>query len=163
MRRLIVGTLLLVCAACSLSSEDNFIQGARKDPCDNSIPVCSYTAGCRLTEGENYVEGAFPGFRNFVVPTAGEADISVIFYFRNQVAPGSSESGSDTEFIWYEPGCRDFYTYYLPGIELFRQVGSDRLWTVTQTVYNEGDHMITARSDAMAEFLLKVEIKPLKP
>ena len=70
MRRAIVVTLVLVCAACSLSSEDNFIQGARKDPCDNSIPVCSYTAGCRLTEGENYFEGAFPGFHSFVVPTA---------------------------------------------------------------------------------------------
>lgn len=157
MRRAIAISLLLVVTACSLSSEDGFIQGSRKDPCDNSIPVCSYTAGCRLTEGENYFEGAFPGFHSFVVPTAGEADISIIFYFRSQEAPGS-----DTEIVWFEPGCRDYYTHYLPGIDLFRQVGNDRLWTVTQTVYNEGDHMVTTRSDATAEFLLKAEIKPLK-
>jgi hypothetical protein len=157
MMRTFVVTLLLAGAACSLSSEDGFIQGARKDPCDNSIPVCQYTAGCRLTEGENYVEGAFPGFHTYVAPTAGEAEISVIFYFRSQEAPGS-----DTEVKWYEPGCFDYYTHYLPGIDLFRQVGNDRLWTVTQIVYREGDHMITALSDATAEFLLKVEIKPLK-
>ncbi len=155
---LMLGSLLpiLMLQACSLSSEDTFIQGARKDPCDNAIPVCSYTAGCRLTEGENYIEGSLPGYRSFIVPTAGEADISVIFYFRTQEAPGS-----DTEVLWYEPGCRDLYDHYLPGIDLFRQVGNDRLWTVVGTVFQEGDHLIEIRSDASAEFLLKVEIDPL--
>ncbi|MFH1810115.1 MAG: hypothetical protein ABIJ09_15315 [Pseudomonadota bacterium] len=157
MKRIVVVSCVLgLLAACSLSSEDGFIQGARKDPCDNAIPVCSYTAGCRLVENENYIEAAFPGFLSFIVPTAGEAEISVIFYFRDQAAPGS-----DTEIIWYEPGCRDQYSHYLPGIDLFRQVGNDRLWTVVGTVYQEGDHMIEIRSDASAEFLLKIEIEQL--
>lgn len=158
MRRALSTALLLVVAACSLSSEDGFIQGARKDPCDSSIPVCSTTAGCRMTEGENYLEGVFPGTKNVVVPTSGEADISIILYFRSQEAPGS-----DTEIIWYEPGCHDFYSYPVEGISLFREVGSDRLWTVKQTVFYEGDHLVTVRSDATAEYLLKAEIKPIKP
>lgn len=156
LRRWVSGPPLLavLLVGCTFSSEDTFIQGARLDPCDNAIPVCSYTAGCRLTEGENYIEGKFPGYKSFIVPTAGEADISVIFYFRSQEAPGS-----DTEILWYEPGCRDQYDHYLPGIDLFRQVGNDRLWTVVGTVYQEGDHLVEVRSDAMAEWLLKVEVQ----
>jgi len=147
---------LMSFAGCSLSSEDSFIQGARRDPCDNAVPVCSYTAGCRLAEGDNYMEAAFPGYYNVIVPTAGEANISVLFYFRSQEAPGS-----DTEVIWNEPGCHDSYNYYTEGIDLFRQVGSDRLWTVTNRVYQEGDHMLEITSDATAEFLLKIELEPI--
>lgn len=144
-------------AGCSLSSEDSFIQGARLDPCDNAVPVCSYTAGCRLAEGDNYMQGVFPGYYNVIVPTAGEANISVLFYFRSQEAPGS-----DTEVIWNEPGCHDSYNYYTEGIDLFRQVGSDRLWTVSNRVYQEGDHMLEITSDASAEFLLKIELDPVQ-
>ncbi len=159
MRTSVFATLLALAAtsaSCSLSSEDTFTQGAKKDPCDNAIPVCSYTAGCRMIEGENYIEGTFPGYRSFIVPTSGEASIAVIFYFRSQEAPGS-----DTEIVWYEPGCRDSVNHYLEGIDLFRQVGSDRQWTVVGAVYQEGDHLVEIRSDAAAEFMVKIEVSPL--
>lgn len=143
-------------AGCSFSSTDSFIQGANYDPCDNAIPVCSYTAGCRLTEGENYIEGSFPGYTSFIVPTESAAQISLILYFQKQDAPGT-----DTDIVWYEPGCRDQHDHYLPGIDLFRQVGDDRLWTVAGTVYQAGDHLVTMQSDATCSFLLKVEIDPM--
>lgn len=147
---------VVLMGSCSFSSEDTFVQGARFDPCDNAIPVCSYTAGCRLTEGDNYIEANLPGYHSFIVPTTGEAEISLILYFREQEAPGT-----DIEIIWYEPGCRDQYDHFMEGIDLFRQVGNDRLWTVVGTVYREGDHLVEIRSDATAEFLLKVEVGPI--
>lgn len=140
-------------AGCALGAEDQFIGKAHRDDCDQAVPVCSITAGCRMAEDENYTEFKVPGYRNFVVNTEGEADIVVQTYWRKQISPGT-----DVEFNFYEPGCVEPRTFSISGEEMFKQIGQDSQWEVKQTVYNGGDHLVELRMDSQGLFLLKVEV-----
>ena len=144
---------LLLVAACALSSEESFTGRARLDACDGAVPVCSTTAGCRLSMGENYARVVVPGYRAFVVNTEGEADVLLRFYWLKQLSPGQ-----DVEVVAWEPGCAEPHRVTTTGSEMFRQVGQDRTWTVTTTVYEGGDHLVELRMDAQGEFLLKVDL-----
>jgi hypothetical protein len=145
--------VLLAMTACGLSSEDSFIGTARKDPCDQSVPVCSTTAGCRLVEDENYTEFKVPGYRSFVVNTDGEADIVLHFFWKRQLSPGTEQ-----DFTFYEPGCQEPRVFSIDGEQMFRQIGQDSRWRVKQTVYQAGDHLIELRMEAQGTFLLKAEV-----
>ncbi|MBI5498412.1 MAG: hypothetical protein HY904_25650 [Deltaproteobacteria bacterium] len=153
MRARTVSLGLLVLSACQLGAEEQFIGTARLDECDSAVPVCSSTAGCRLSEGDNYVLVRVPGYRSFVVNTEGEADVYLHFYWKKQIHPGS-----DVEFTIYEPGCGEPHRQDATGEDMFRQIGQDHTWQVMQTVYQAGDHLVELRMDAQGEFLLKAEV-----
>lgn len=140
-------------AACSFGAEATFTNGAVLNACDNSIPVCNTTAGCKLVEEDAYVEGVFPGFKQVIVPTAGEAIIRVKLYWRTQHSPGA-----DTEVLWYEPACVEVHRWESQGVDIFEQTGNDGIWQQHHRVYREGDHLVEIRSDAFGEYLLRTEV-----
>ncbi|MEW5850137.1 MAG: hypothetical protein AB2A00_15210 [Myxococcota bacterium] len=144
---------LIILSSCALSAEEQFLGSNKLDTCDGSVPVCSTTASCRLGEDENYVDLSVPGFRRFVVNTEGEADITLALYWKKQVSPGR-----DVEFTFWEPGCSEPHRVETTGEKMFNEVGQDKQWEVTQTVYEAGDHLVEMRMDAQGEFYLKVEI-----
>lgn len=138
--------------ACGTGPESNFTLGLELDRCDQSFPVCQTTAGCVLTT-DRYLEGAFPGTRQFIVPAAEEQVITVDIFFRTQEA-----IGVDTEILWSEPGCFDTYQYRSNGRDIFREAGNDRVLSVGQQVFLGGDHLVEVFSDAVAEYLLRVRV-----
>jgi len=144
--------LLVVLGALGCTAEDVFIGDRSHDPCDGSWPVCTYRAGCNLNERE-YLQGAFPGSRRFIVETAGEATIRVTLYFRNEISPGA-----DTEIHWYEPGCFERYSYTSEGADLFREAGASGLLEKERTVYRPGDHLVEVFSDAVVDYLLRIDV-----
>jgi|GEM_PF-737396 len=142
--------LALQVAACNFGSEAAFTNNASLHPCDSDIPVCNTTAGCILINDNNYVEGAFPGTKQLIVPTEREGIIQVLIYWRTQEFPGA-----DTEVIWHEPACIASYSYQSQGVDIFADSNSDGLYIKEMHVTRAGDHLIEVRSDAVAEFLLR--------
>lgn len=152
--RLPVAALLAIAAAAGggCTAEDVFIGERTLDECDGNWPVCTYRAGCNLNPRE-YIEGQFPGSRRFIVETDDKADIRVTMLFLSQISPGA-----DTEIHWYEPGCFDRYSYTSDGADLFREAGSSGIFEQQRTLFRGGDHLIEVFSDAVADFLLKIEV-----
>jgi len=137
-------------SACEFGSESAFTQDTSYDSCNANIPVCNTTAGCKLIEEDKHIDGTFPGFRQMIVPTVGEAVIRIKIYFRTQLSPGV-----DTEILWYEPACVDVYRYESQGIDLFEEAGGEGILVREMRVFREGDHLVEIRSDATAEYILR--------
>lgn len=147
---LLVGLLVAFVTGCEFGSEAAFTSGAEKKTCDDSIPVCNTTAGCTMREEDSYIEGEFPGYRNFIIPTEGEAIIRILFYWRTQLGPGA-----DTEILWHEPACVDTYSYESQGVNIFEDIGQDGTLLFEERVFRAGDHLIEIRSDATGEYILR--------
>lgn len=147
------GVLLLgLLFSCGVS-EGDFIIGAELNPCVSNIPACNTVAGCALGEA-TYIEGDFPGFSNFIVTTPADTTIVVKLFFKKRRQPGE-----DTEIVWFEPGCRDSYTYESLGDDIFSLAGDDLVFSQEKKVRQAGDHLIEIRSDATCHFLIRVEVK----
>jgi len=138
--------------ACGVQ-EGDFIAGAESDPCMANVPVCQTTAGCNLDES-HYIEGDFPGYRNFVVSTPADTTIVVRIFFKTRKHPGE-----DTEIIWYEPGCHVSYNYESKGQDIFQMAGTDRIFTQEKKVRQAGDHLVEIFSDATCHFFARVDIQ----
>ncbi len=146
--------LVLLLSGCNfgLGAEGNFKGGLSRDRCDGTFPICQTTAGCTMGTGR-YLEGQFPGSRQFIVPAPEEALITVNIFFKSELA-----TGIDTEILWHEPGCFDTYQYLSEGRDIFREAGNDKVFSQSQQVFLEGDHLIEVFSDAVAEYIIKVDI-----
>lgn len=154
MRRIIILTLSWTLAgawACGVS-EGDFIVGADHEPCMSNIPVCTTTAGCAMNE-TTYLEGDFPGMRNFLVTTPADTEVTIRIFFKTEVHPGD-----DTEIRWYEPGCSSYYVYESMGVDIFSKAGSDRTFSQTKLVRAAGDHLIEIYSDAWTHYFVRVEL-----
>lgn len=143
----------LALGACSFGSEAAFVGKRALDTCDLEIPVCNTTAGCKMTEEESYLEGDFPGTRDIIVPTEGEATIRVSIYWREQLGPGA-----DTEIIWQEPACVDSFRFESQGRDIFADSNEQGIFVQEQKVFREGEHLVEIRSDATAKYLLRTDV-----
>jgi hypothetical protein len=151
---LILGCLVLgSLPACGLGDEV-FVAGAEYDPCMATVGVCQTAAGCNMGETV-YIEGDFPGFRNFVVKTLlADTTLVVKVFFKTRKHPGE-----DTEITWFEPGCNDFYRYESFGEDIFAEAGTDQVFQKEQKLRQAGPHLVEIYSDAWAHYLLRVELK----
>lgn len=148
------GTALLgvALAGCGAGSLGNFTDGATLERCDDTFPVCETTAGCVLGEGR-YIEGRFPGQRQVIVSAPAGGVISVQIFFLDQTA-----AGVDTEIRWHEPGCFDTYRWSSEGQDIFILAGDSRVLEESQQVVESGDHLVEVFSDAVLDYLMKVEV-----
>jgi hypothetical protein len=138
--------------ACGVS-EGDFIAGADLDPCLSNIPACNNSAGCTMGESK-YIEGDFPGYRNFIVTTPADTTITVKLFLKNRKHPGE-----DTEIVWWEPGCHDSYVYESLGDDIFSVAGRDQVFTQSKKVKRAGDHLVEIYSDAICHFFVRVAIE----
>lgn len=152
-RLLLLPMLLLCCCGLGLGAEGNFTLGLSRDRCDGTFPICQTTAGCTMGTGR-YIEGRFPGTRSFIVPAPEEAVITVHIFFKTQMA-----TGIDTEILWHEPGCFDTYQYLSEGRDIFLEAGDDKVFSRSQQVFLEGDHLVEIFSDAVADYVVKVDVE----
>ncbi|NOZ86990.1 MAG: hypothetical protein GXP49_12150 [Deltaproteobacteria bacterium] len=132
--------------------EAEFIAGADYDVCLANIPICRGTAGCTLTEYK-YLEGDFPGFRNFIVTSPADTKIKIKIFFKTREHPGQ-----DTTITWYEPGCTDSHKYESNGADLFLKAGGDRIFAVEEKMRRSGDHLVEIDSDAHTHYFLRIEL-----
>lgn len=154
MRPVLSATLFaLVVSGCGFGAEGNFTAGLSRDRCDGTFPVCQTTAGCTMGVGK-YVEGSFPGARQFIVPAPEESIITLRVFFRSQIA-----TGIDTEILWHEPGCFDTYQYLSEGADIFLEAGDDLIFEQSKQVFLSGDHLVEVISDAVAEYIIAVEVE----
>src|SRR5688500_9669045 len=140
-------------SACGFGSEAAFIGESQLSTCDDEIPVCNDSAGCKLVEEESHLEGIFPGQRAFIVPTEGEAVIRVKIFWRERLGPGS-----DTEIIWHEPACVADYKFESGGADIFADSNAQGIFVQDRRVFRAGDHLVRVRSDATAEYLMRTEV-----
>jgi hypothetical protein len=150
-----VGLLALAMTGCLFSSAGGFAGAADENVCDSTVPVCATAGGCVL-DGSHYLKGEFPGERRFIVRTHGEADLTVSIYFDEARSPGA-----DTNIYVYESGCIERFAYETAGRDIFREAGPDMTFGWTARVYQEGDHLVEVNSDALAGYLLKVDVAEL--
>ncbi len=144
---------LLLTLGCSFGSEAAFIGTSSLVLCDDEIPVCNDSAGCKLVEEESHLEGHFPGQRTFIVPTEGEAVVRVMIFWRTRQGPGA-----DTEITWFEPACVDDYNFESQGADVFADSNPQGIFLKEQRVFRAGDHLVKVSSDATAEYLLRTEV-----
>jgi hypothetical protein len=131
---------------------EEFKGGRLLDPCNNSVPVCTTSAGCSLGDGnDRYLEGRFPGPRRFSVRTKGKADITVAIFLTSQAAVGS-----ELKIEWNDSGCGIKEVESVLGKAFFKEA-EQGTFRRTRTVYIPGDHLIEVTSDSTAEYILKVE------
>lgn len=131
----------------------NFTDGLELDRCDSTFQVCEAgVGGCILGQGR-YIEGTFPGVRQFIVPAPAESVIVVEVFFLEQVA-----SGVDTTITWHEPGCFETYQWSSEGQDIFLLADRDRVLTQGQQVFQDGDHLVEVFSDAIATYQLRVRV-----
>ncbi len=154
MRTLFVCVVALSAAGCGIGSgaEGNFTSGLSHDRCDGTFPVCQTTAGCTMGAGR-YLDGTFPGTRQFIVPAPEDAIINVRLFFKSETA-----TGIDTEIFWNEPGCFDTYQYQSNGTDIFLEAGNSQIFEKQHQVFLDGDHLVEVISDAVAEYDLVVEV-----
>jgi hypothetical protein len=143
-------------SACVPTAEDNFTDGRSQVACTSTVPVCSTTAGCVL-DGTNYAAGNFAqgATQRVIVRTTVPSEIDVSLFFVTESSPGT-----DTEVTWYEVGCTDRFSVDSNGVDVFASAGPDRVWLSKQQVFTDGDHLVEVFSDAQADYLLKVDVKP---
>lgn len=152
MRALVTAVIAASVCGCGLSASDNFTRGLTEERCEGTYPICATTAGCVLGE-QRYLQGTFPGTREVIVPAPAESIVSVRLFFIEQVA-----HGLDTRILLSEPGCIDTYEWASEGIDIFLEAGSDRTLEVRQEVYLDGDHLLEVSSDAVADYVIQVEV-----
>lgn len=142
---------LLVLGGCD-AGLGNFTDGRTLIRCEDTFPVCQTTAGCVLGERQ-YLEGRFPGQRQFIVQAPADSLIGVELFFVEQTA-----SGLETEIRWNEPGCFDFQIWNSEGQDIFRLAGQDNVLSQTRQVFESGDHLIEVFSDAVIDYRLRITI-----
>lgn len=144
--------VILGLLGCGEGALGNFASGLDLDRCEDTFPVCQTTAGCLLGEGR-YIEGRFPGQKQFIVPAPADAVVRVEVFFTDQ-----SAAGVDTEIRWHEPGCFETYRWNSEGRDIFLLAGPNRVLSQSQQVLQGGDHLVEILSDAVADYLLRVQV-----
>ena len=154
----ILAGVVVASTLCSCKSpEDAFIDDRMLSLCDEAYWICDVPAGCVL-DGDEYVEGVFPGVRRVVVVTDTEdVDLQVRLFFRKMEAPG-------TELLvqLYEPDCTvnpDLGQAHLVDVDLFDKAGDDRILSFDLTALQIGEHLLEIYSDSSVEYLLIADVK----
>ena len=152
----IAAIALLGLGSCQ-SAEEAFVEGKMLSLCDEAYWICNVPAGCVL-EGDEYVEGVFPGIRRVVVVTEKEnLNVEVRLFFSTMEAPG-------TELLvqLYEPDCTvdtDLGQKDLVDVDLFEEAGDDRILAFDLRAQQIGEHLLELYSDSSVEYLMIAEVK----
>lgn len=123
--------------------------------CEHAYPVCDLTAGCVLDDA-HYLSGSFPGTRRFLVELDEEGtELTLTLLARELIAPGS-----ELLVRMYEPDCTvdtQDGQVHLQDVDLFEEVGDDRLIELQLIGSDSGEHMLELYSDASFSYLLTID------
>ncbi len=133
-----------------------FIFGRVADKCDTEWPICDTIAGCLLGDS-SYIEGKFPTTGRIAVQISEPSTVTVSFLLDNVAG-----AGSETSINFFEDRCRARTRVSIEGRTFVGE--SEQRGTVSRSVdlSGLGDHLIEYTSDARLQFLMKVDVLPLR-
>jgi hypothetical protein len=149
-----VAIAVLWSSACDPSSQDAFTRGLAYNPCVQSLYACAggLTATCKLNS-TNYGQAYFPGSFRFLAPASAGNVIDVWLYMVSE-----RDTGTQTTFAWYEPGCTDAQTEAVAGVDLFGEAQGTHTFNRSAVVAADGDHLVQIQSDMQATALVHPSI-----
>ena len=139
--------LALLVAAPLLSCD--FTSGASLNQCQDTIPsACGTKAHCVL-DGDQYLQGQFPGAQSFIIRTSGPQTVTFSFVFNDRRTPGTGLALTSTE-----PDCSEQSSYTSQG-DLFELAGQDGVLSFPIQMTNAGDHLVQFSSDAYCSYEMR--------
>jgi hypothetical protein len=139
-----------------MDERGQFIFGRVQDKCDTEWPICDTIAGCLLGDS-SYVEGKMPTTRKIAVQLFEPSTVTVSF-FLEQVAG----AGTETAINFFEDRCRSRIRVSLEGKTFIGEQEQAGIVKRSADLSGIGDHLIEFVSDARLQYLLKVDVTPLR-
>jgi hypothetical protein len=161
MRRILPQALLFVAIPIALSGcldeEGQFIYGRVVDKCDTEWPVCDTIAGCLLGDS-SYIEGKMPTMDRVAVQLFEPSTVTVSFFLQNVAG-----SGVETDIYFNEDRCRSKIPVTILGRDFVGESQNNGgVVSRSADLSGVGDHLIEFQSDARLDFLLKIDVLPLR-
>jgi hypothetical protein len=161
MRRILPQALLFVAIPIALSGcldeKGQFIFGRVVDKCDTTWPVCDTIAGCLLGDS-SYIEGKMPTMDRVAVQLFEPSTVTVSFFLENVAG-----SGVETDIYFNEDRCRSKIPITVLGRDFVGEAQNNGgVVSRSADLSGVGDHLIEFQSDARLDFLLKIDVLPLR-
>jgi hypothetical protein len=155
-RRLLQGVLLVASLSACGGLEQQFIGSRILDQCNGQWNVCDTTVGCFLGDA-NYVSGRFPGTNKVAVTLFEPSQVTATFYPTN-----TGGAGSSTSVNFYETACTSRIRLTTTGVAFMGEAQQTGFVVKSADLSGVGDHLIEVDSDARTEYLLKLDVLPLR-
>ena len=159
-RAFLLRAALLVAIAFSLSGcmdeRGQFVFGRVADRCNTEWPICDTIAGCLLGDS-SYIEGRFPTNGKVAVQIFEPSTVTMSFFLENVAG-----AGEETTINFYEDRCRSRTRVTVEGRTFVGEAEQMGLVKRSVDLSGVGDHLIEYTSDARLQFLMKVEVLPIR-
>lgn len=150
-----VVALTLAGSSC-IDEKSQFIFGRVLDKCNTEWPVCDTIAGCLLGDS-SYIEGNFPTNRKIAVQLFEPSTVTVSF-FPQRVAG----AGLETSINFFEDRCRSRVRVAVEGRTFIGESEQSSFVKRSVDLSGVGDHLIEFTSDARMQYLMKIDVQPLR-
>jgi hypothetical protein len=151
--------LLVVCLATfagCIDTREQFIGSRVLEVCNGQWPVCDTTVGCFVGD-QSYVSGRFPGSNQLGIQIFEPSQVTATFYITNV-----SSSGTMTVLNFYEDSCRSRVRDEITGRAFIGEMQTMAYVARKADLSGNGDHLISWESDSRSDYLLKIDILPLR-
>lgn len=135
---------------------EQFIGTRIEDACGGEWSVCSTTVGCFLGD-RSYVEGRFPGRNQVAIRLFEPSEVSVSFHLFEMAG-----AGEETVINFWEESCSARVRVPVTGKTLFGENEKVGFATRKAELSGLGDHLIEVESDARTQYLMKIDVLPLR-
>ncbi len=154
-RALLLLAVVLAGLGCS-SRRTEFIGGRALDACNGDWPVCDTIVGCVLG-AQSYKEGHFPGDARFIITLLEPSGVYVSVYLD---AVGAA--GDEMAITWWEDRCRSRIRDAVEGKAFVEETERVGYYMRRAELSGLGDHLIEVANNGEADFLVKVDVIPLR-
>ncbi len=124
----------------------DFASGKSPNACNENIPAACGGMGHCVLDGDQYLQGSFPGSQTFIVRTDHPQTVTFSFTFENRETPGTGLQLTSTE-----PDCSQQSSYTSQG-DLFEQAGASGVISFPIQMIEAGDHLVHFQSDAYCNY-----------
>lgn len=129
----------------------DFTSGATLNVCNETIPsACGSMAHCVL-DGDQFLQGSFPGAQAFIVRTTTPKTVTFSFVFTDRTAAGTGLTLTSTE-----SDCSGESSYSSQG-DLFELSGAGGVLSFNIDMTTAGDHLVQFHSDAYCSYEMRYQ------
>lgn len=139
-----------------MDEKSQFVFGRVVDKCNTEWPICDTIAGCLLGDS-SYIEGKFPTTGKVAVQLFEPSTVTVSFLLENV-----GGAGDETAINFFEDRCRSRTRVAIEGRTFVGEAEQAGLVKRSVDLSGIGDHLIEYVSDARLQYLLKVDVLPLR-
>jgi hypothetical protein len=139
-----------------IDEKSQFIFGRVSDRCNTEWPICDTIAGCLLGDS-SYIEGKFPTSGKVAVQLFEPSTVTVSFYLENVAG-----AGEEAAINFFEDRCRSRVRIAVQGKTFVGEAEQSGFVKRSADLSGIGDHLIEYTADARLQFLMKVDVLPLR-